>query len=192
MRVIAGKYKGKKLFSVNSSSLKPSSGFLKETLFNIINHHYKNFLVEQHFLEIFAGTGAIALEAYSRGAKSITLVEKQQDHCNVIKKNLINIEHQLICNNFLTIAATVFKEPFSLVYLDPPYNLNLLPKALAHLLQLNILSSQALIITESKINTFKLSDLNNYLENNLLNSLSLEITKTIGIKELYFLKYQQN
>jgi len=191
MRVIGGKYRGKKLLSANSDLLKPSSGFLKETLFNIINHHYKNFLVNQNFLDVFAGTGAVALEAYSRGAKSITLVEKHPLHCDLIKKNLNNIKHLLICNNFLNTTAPFFKQRFNLVYLDPPYKLNLLPQSLEHLLNLNILNSPALIVTESQKNTFNLEMLNKHVTNSLLNNLSLNLNKIIGIKELHFFKYEK-
>lgn len=188
MRVISGKYRGKKIFSVDSNLLKPTSDFLKETLFNIIFHHYRDYLIDKNFLDIFAGSGNIALEALSRGAKTITLVENNKLHKKVICKNLLNLPFEIICKDFIKTNKELFNKRFSVIYLDPPYNLNLLPKALEHLIKLNITDSDCIIITESKKNTF---DYKNLLENKELNinsKLTLELNKIIGIKELHFFR----
>lgn len=190
MRVIGGKYKGKKILSIDSTFLRPSSDFLKETLFNIINHHYKDYLIDKNFLDIFAGSGGVALEALSRGSKTITLVESNQIHSKVIFRNLLNLPFDIICKNFLKTSKKLFNKTFSLIYLDPPYNANLLPKALYHLIKLNILDAECIIITESKKNTF---DYKEFIENKDLNSgskLTVELNKIIGIKELHFFRYK--
>lgn len=177
MKIIKGLYKGKKLLTLNTPLLRPSSSFVKETLFNIIEHNYKEFLTNQNFLDIFAGTGAVALEALSRGANSITLVESNYNHGKIIKHNLANLTYNLILKNFLITKNHFFSNKFSLVFLDPPYQDSLMLKSLDHLFNLNILNYPALIITESKKNTLVFP--NKFTQH-------LVKTKIIGIKQLHF------
>lgn len=186
MRIIAGLYKGKKLKAPLKLEFRPSHDRLKETLFNLINHHYKDYLLKQCVLDVFAGSGAIGIEAISRGASNVTFVEQEPSTVKLLKYNIpkaVISTTNVINQDFLTTKPKQFAHKYSLVYLDPPYNQNLMVASLQHLLSLNILTSTALIIAETSVKT----DLTK--ENNNLLPLKLNSTKIIGKSQLYFFTY---
>ncbi|MGV3278963.1 16S rRNA (guanine(966)-N(2))-methyltransferase RsmD [Rickettsiales bacterium LUAb2] len=189
MRIIGGRYKGKKLLVNTDADFRPSSDRLKETLFNIINHYYKHNLVNQHVLDIYSGSGAIGLECISRLATSATLVEINKNNINLIYKNIPNnlsIEQQVkvINQDFLSTFTKQYNNNYSLVYIDPPYKNNLYLPTIKHLLSLDILNNKCLIITES------LKEEN--IELNQFDKLKLQQIKVIGKSMLKFFQYFNN
>ena len=84
MRIVAGKAKGTKLYTLEGENTRPTLDRVKESLFNII----QNELQESIFLDLFSGSGAIGLEAISRGAKKAILCDKSKEACMIIQKNI--------------------------------------------------------------------------------------------------------
>jgi 16S rRNA (guanine(966)-N(2))-methyltransferase RsmD len=127
MRVIAGTWKGRQLKSPSWEGLRPTSDKLRETLFNVIAARVAGARV----LDGFAGTGALGIEALSRGARSATFVERDRRAQALIAENLARcgiVERHVIIREGLTTAIETLRsgpafEPFDIVLLDPPYAL---------------------------------------------------------------------
>lgn len=148
IRISSGKSRGLNLVSEKNENLRPTKDRIKEALFNILQFKIK----EKNFLDLFGGTGQIGIEAFSRGAKSVTIVDNSKESIRLIKSNVskLKISHENInifetdALNFLSRTESVF----DIVFLDPPYTetallencLNALPK---------VISKNAIIITET-------------------------------------------
>lgn len=148
MRIVGGKYRGKKLFSPDSDKVRPTSDRAREALFNILNAQLENDWGEYTFLDVFGGTGAVALEALSRGAKKIALIDV--DTRNLLKntvlfpteKEKINIIRASVEN--LPIAS----EQYDLIFMDAPYNKGLSEVALSQIDEKKWLKEDALCMVE--------------------------------------------
>ena len=125
IRVISGIYKGKRLKKVSSPLVRPIPDKLKEALFNIIQDEVKNCV----FLDGFAGTGSVGIEALSRGAKKAVFIDEYYPAIKVIKINLEKCEAldkaQIVQKEFNRAVIQLSKEDakFDLIFLDPPYKL---------------------------------------------------------------------
>jgi len=125
IRVISGIYKGKRLNKVRSSLVRPIPDKLKETLFNIIHQDVKGSL----FLDGFAGTGSVGIEALSRGAEKVVFIDEYYPAIKVIKANLkkcgaenrVQVIHKEFNRGIIQLAKESMK--FDMVFLDPPYKL---------------------------------------------------------------------
>ena len=175
MRVIGGSLKGRRLSAIktenNMISLRPTTDRIKESLFNILFGGKFDLKIENaRILDIFAGSGALGLEAISRGAKSCTFIEKNKACVRILDANLniCNIKNQ---TNIKTFDATDFPlnldQPYDLVFVDPPYRKSLGEAAIRSALASNWISDNALIVLEegeqkSSIEGFKLEDTRRY------------------------------
>ncbi len=125
MRVIAGKYRSRTLRSLKGSELRPTSDRLRETLFNVLGP----LVQDAFFVDCFAGTGAIGIEALSRGAREAVFIEKHRPAANVIRRNLESLEiragARLIVGDVLSELQkmSVKKLLPDFIYIDPPYKL---------------------------------------------------------------------
>ena len=125
MRIIAGKYRGRKLKSPPSLQTRPTSDRLRETLFNILAPRIEG----ARFLDLCAGTGAVGIEALSRGAQPVTLVDQSREMCALIETNVeaLKIEDdgiELVAADAVRFLRRSLKQttrPFDLVFFDPPY-----------------------------------------------------------------------
>ena len=124
MRVIAGTFRSRQLKSLKGLTLRPTSDMLRETLFNILGPRVEG----TRFLDLFAGTGAIGIEAISRGADFVAFVEKHSKTVHLIRENLASLEIvegvRVIPTDATTAIENLEKEsapPFDLIFLDPPY-----------------------------------------------------------------------
>ncbi len=150
MRIISGRFKGKKLHSVRGLTIRPTADRLRESIFNILSHGVLNAVV----LDLFAGTGAMGIEALSRGAESAVFVENNPKALSVIQRNITSccfgkqahiIKWDIKKNlNCLKSAGTAF----DLVFLDPPYNRGMVTPALLNLEQTGSLKKGARIVVE--------------------------------------------
>lgn len=124
MRVIAGKYGGRKLKSPPNGRTRPTSDRLRETLFNIIG---PRITPETRFLDLCAGTGAIGIEALSRGAGFASFVDRVRKNCAIIEENLDLLEVPESCTDIISLDAAKLlrqkaKEPWDIIFFDPPYS----------------------------------------------------------------------
>ncbi|MBM7457200.1 16S rRNA (guanine966-N2)-methyltransferase [Oceanisphaera litoralis] len=151
IRLIGGQWRGRKLPVLNSEGLRPTTDRIKETLFN-----WLMFDIRQcRCLDLFAGSGSLGLEALSRGATEVVLVEKDARVAQQLQRNLTSLPEApgRVINTdalaFLQTAAT----PFDLVFLDPPFHRELLPSACQLLEQGGWLSEDAKIYIEREQNS---------------------------------------
>ena len=146
MRIVSGKYRGKKLKEFNLDSTRPTLDRVKESIFNLIQFDVLDAIV----LDLFAGTGALGIEAISRGARKTYLVDNNKQAISIIKENLKGIDADIVvehkdCLEFLNNT----KEKFDIVLLDPPYKSDYGINAINMLIKNNLLSENAIIIFET-------------------------------------------
>ena len=146
MRIISGKARGTKLYTLEGETTRPTLDRVKESLFNIIQEK----IVGSSFLDVFSGSGAIGLEAASRGAKEVILCEKDKNAIKVIKKNIekTHLEVTLYETSYEKMLENL-DEKLDIIYIDPPYKTNLVYEAVNKLINLNLLKSDSLIIVET-------------------------------------------
>jgi 16S rRNA (guanine966-N2)-methyltransferase len=146
MRIVAGKYRGKKLKEFELDSTRPTLDRVKESIFNLIQFDVADAVV----LDLFAGTGALGIEAISRGAGYTTLVDCNKEAIKIIRENLKGIEGNFAVENldykqFLNST----NQKFDIVLLDPPYKTNYGIDAIKILNERNLLTNNAIIIFET-------------------------------------------
>jgi 16S rRNA (guanine(966)-N(2))-methyltransferase RsmD len=155
MRIIAGKYRSRILKSLKGLALRPTSDRLRETLFNVLGPG----VAGSRFLDVFAGTGAVGIEALSRGAAHVTFIENHAPAAKLIRQNLdslkITIGYTILAADALAalqkLAArhTPSTPPFDFVFVDPPYaNHTDYTRSLEFLASANFLAPNALVIFE--------------------------------------------
>lgn len=150
MRVIAGELKGKKLFSIKGKTLRPTSDKVREAIFDILQDRLKG----KRVLDLFAGTGALGIEALSRGAEKGVFVENNRHSLSVLRRNIEECRLKakaeiLACE--VSAGIRILKsrgEAFELVFMDPPYSRGLVKETLQALGPSTLISSEALIIVE--------------------------------------------
>lgn len=154
LRIIGGIYKKKRLLSVPGSDTRPTTDRLRETIFNIISSDIRGAAV----LDLFAGTGAMGLEALSRGASSCVFIENSSQALTVIRKNCmscsslsgrIDIKACDITRGLSCLKNPV--QPFSIVFIDPPYGQNMLNNTFISLSETESLADDALIVVEHHV-----------------------------------------
>ena len=159
MRIVSGKYRGKMLKEFNLESTRPTTDRVKESIFNLIQFD----VVDAVVLDLFSGTGALGVEAISRGAKKTYLVDKNIKAISIIKENLKGIDGDYVVKNkdyidFLNSAT----EKFDIVFLDPPYATDFGLKAIDMLVKKNLLNENAIIIFETSEDKDVELNLNNF------------------------------
>ncbi len=147
-RIIAGDYKGTKLSFKPNKNLRPTESKTKETLFNWL----LNDLHKKKCLDMFAGTGALGLEAISRGADEVIFFEKQKDLCTaievVIKKLELDKKCRVINANSTAFDFTKLNTKFDLIFLDPPFHKRLIQKSLDIISKNELLTEKGLVYIE--------------------------------------------
>ena len=135
MRIIAGKYKNKKIISNIkgiSTTIKPTTSKIRESVFNIINNYFAKYDLiteESSFLDLCCGTGAIGIEAISRGFKQVYFLDNNYESLAITKRNLTSLEMdnsswRVIRSSIANLQITE-EILFDVVYLDPPYNVSI-------------------------------------------------------------------
>lgn len=147
MRIISGKARGTKLFTLEGINTRPTLDRVKEPLFSIIGLKIQ----ESEVLDLFAGSGALGIEALSRGAKSAVLCDNSKDAISIINNNLkkTKMEAEVICNDFVKCLSKMNGRKFDIIFLDPPYETNYLERAINKILEFNLLKEDGLIIAET-------------------------------------------
>ena len=152
MRVVGGRLRGRTLASPSSRDIRPTADRLRESLFNILVHAYDDPIAEARVLDLFAGTGALGIEAASRGAKFTLFVDNGAEARALLRNNVEALGLGGITKVYRRDATNLGPahpvEPFSLVFLDPPYGKGLADKALASLRDGGWLTPNALLVVE--------------------------------------------
>ena len=152
MRVVGGRLRGRQSASPASRDIRPTADRLRESLFNILMHAYGDPLGDARVLDLFAGTGALGIEAVSRGAAFTLFVDNGAEARALLRQNVEALGLGGVTKVYRRDATDLGPahpiEPFSLVFLDPPYGKGLAEQALASLRDGGWLTPQALLVVE--------------------------------------------
>jgi 16S rRNA (guanine966-N2)-methyltransferase len=153
MRIVGGKFKGHGLFGPASGATRPTSDRVRESIFNILAHGIEGFELEgARVLDLFAGTGALGLEALSRGARFCQFVDEGTEARGVIRRNADTLgvigTAKIWRRDATKLGPCAPQTPFDLVFADPPYNKGLGEKALTSLVEGEWLSPGAIVVLE--------------------------------------------
>lgn len=156
MRIVGGKFKGHSLASPSGQATRPTSDRVREAIFNILAHGIDDFTVDgARVLDLFAGTGAMGLEAVSRGARFCQFVDDSAEARGLIRRNadaLGVIGHVKIWRRDATRLGPCAPQPaFDLVFADPPYGKGLGSKALASLVDGGWVLPRAVVVVEEAL-----------------------------------------
>lgn len=145
MRIISGKYKGKKLDGFDIEGTRPTMDRVKESLFGIIQNNLKN----SSCLDLFAGSGSLGIESLSNGASICYFVDKNKQILNILKNNLKGIENSiLIEKDYMNALEELKDKKFDIIFLDPPYRDNLITSSIKKIIELNMLNKDGIIVCE--------------------------------------------
>ena len=150
MRIIAGKARGRKLLPPTTMETRPTLDRVKESMFSII----QNYIPESVVVDVFSGTGSLGLEAASRGAKEVYLVDKSNTTFPLLKQNVENLKFQDFCFPINSDSYDALKmlsnkgKVFDIIFIDPPYCKEMIPKAIEIIKESNLLKRNGIIVTK--------------------------------------------
>ena len=147
MRVISGKYKGKNLIGFDIDGTRPTMDRVKESFFGMIQNYIKDSTV----LDLFAGSGSLGIEALSNGANSCYFFDNNIELINIIKKNTIGMNGAHIMKSDYKNSLELLKNSnikFDIIFLDPPYKLNLINDCLEKINEYDLLNNNGIIVCE--------------------------------------------
>lgn len=173
MRIIAGKFRGKKLVSPDDNSIRPTSDRVREALFSILSSRLGPSFDGLKVLDLFAGTGALGLEALSRGAEMTAFVDVGVTSRGIIRQHIegfgVGGQTKLLKRDACSLGYVEKFEPFDLIFIDPPYGQDMGVKAMQAAKNGGWIAPNAIIVLEEKRGSefqlpegFELSDERNY------------------------------
>lgn len=177
MRIVSGKYKGRRFDPPKNFKARPTTDFAKENLFNVLNN-----IIDwegKRALDLFGGTGSISFELVSRGCSHVTCIEKASLNYSFIKKikSELKADELTIYNMDVFKYIDICKEKFDIIFADPPYDLKFLPEIPHLILEKGLLNTNGIFIMEhSKDNDF--SNLPLYMEKRTYGSVNFSIFAT--------------
>ncbi len=152
MRIVAGQYGGRHLESPKDNAIRPTNDKVRGAIFNILGARIE--IEGTNILDAFCGSGALGLEALSRGAKHCTFIDNARQSLDLCKRNTeaLNADKNAIFHlkDSSKFIATITAEPFDIILLDPPYNKDLILPTLAGLKQTNLIAKDSYIVIESE------------------------------------------
>ncbi|AYN24477.1 16S rRNA (guanine(966)-N(2))-methyltransferase RsmD [Buchnera aphidicola] len=156
IHIISGKLKGKKILIKNNLNIRPTTNRIRETLFNWLSKHIQN----ARCLDCFAGSGALGIEALSRDAKFVTLLEIEKKTIILLKDNIkrLNISNLEVIHTNALNWLKKNKQPYDIIFIDPPYNQKLIDQTIFLLEKKKWVKKKSLIyIEQEKKNSFIIS-----------------------------------
>lgn len=152
MRIISGEFGGRRLKAVPGQNTRPTTDKIKESLFNILGGYFDGGVM----LDMYSGSGAVAIEAVSRGMERAFLFENNRLAQKTIEQNIeitkspeqFHLKRQNVKQGLKTIASDPAFKPFELVFMDPPYRLQEIVKDIEQLQELNLVSPDCVIVCE--------------------------------------------
>ena len=184
MRIISGKARGTKLYTLDGTATRPTLDRVKESLFNII----QNDIEDSTVLDLFSGSGTIGLEFLSRGAKRAVLCDNSKDAIKIIKQNVqkTHFEEKVEVYNmeFTKLVERLQNQKFDIIYIDPPYATDFIKISLEKIIEYELVNENTKIIVETDDETRIL---------NQIEKMDVEITdkRKYGRATIIFLKYRK-
>ena len=185
MRIISGKAKGTKLYTLEGTNTRPTLDRVKESIFNII----QNDIEDSTVLDLFSGSGAIGLEFLSRGAKRAVLCDSSKDAIKIIKQNVqkTHFEEKVEVYNmeFTKLVERLQNQKFDIIYIDPPYATDFIKISLEKIIEYELVNENTKIIVETDDETRIL---------NQIEKMDVEITdkRKYGRAIIIFLKLEES
>lgn len=155
MRIVGGRYRGRAIASSDHEGLRPTSDRVRESVFNILLHGIEDFSVDgSRVMDLFAGTGALGLEALSRGASFCLFVEEGAECRGLIRQNIeafgLTGNTRLFRRDATDLGPASPMQPFGLAFLDPPYGKGLGERAIQSLREGKWLTPGAIVVWEER------------------------------------------
>ena len=151
MRVITGKYRGRRVDAVKGDRVRPTSDKVRTAIFNILNNMVE--WEEVNFLDICCGTGAVGIEALSRGAKKVCFIDNHPESVECTRHNLEKIgEGKNPLLRASIDALPIAREIYNVVFIDPPYRDTLIPAGLKSLIEQKWIDTNSIVICEQSVN----------------------------------------
>ena len=150
VRIIAGKARGRKLIPPATLETRPTLDRVKESMFSII----QNYIPDSVVVDVFAGTGSLGLEAASRGAKEVYLVDRSKDAFSLLKQNIENLKFEDTCcalnkDSYEALKYLADKNKvFDVIFIDPPYCREMIPEAIKIIYDKKLLKEDGIIVTK--------------------------------------------
>ena len=182
MRIISGKARGTKLYTLEGITTRPTLDRVKESIFNIIQSDIEDSIV----LDLFSGSGAIGLEFLSRGAKRAVLCDNSKDAIKIIKQNVQKTHFEEIAEiynmEFTKLVERLQYQKFDIIYIDPPYATDFIKISIEKIIEYKLVNENTKIIVETDDETRIL---------NQIEKMDVEITdkRKYGRATIIFLKY---
>ena len=185
MRIISGKFKGKKLEHPIDKNTRPLKDMTKESIFNLLIHSNstKFSFNGSTVLDLFSGSGSFGIECISRNAKSVTFVENYSPALKVLKKNIQSLkfknEHKIIEKDIFNLNKySDIKKNYDLIFADPPYKEKKIDELLSIIYEMNYLKKKGLLILHR----------NKLDKQNVNSKFNIVDTRVYGISKIIFLK----
>ncbi len=183
MRIVGGEFRGRALATPQSNAIRPTTDRTRESLFNILSHAYPESLDGTRVIDLFAGTGAVGLEALSRGCRQALFVESSVEGRGLLWENIealgLHGQARMLRRDATKLGGVGTAEPFHLLFADPPYGQGAGEKAFEAAHTGGWLQPQALCILEERADVVPaLSDAFRFLEN-----------RTFGDTKMHFYRY---
>ena len=146
MRITAGRFKNKQIKTIDSDLIRPTLSKIRESIFNVL----QNEVFNASFLDLFAGSGIVGIEAASRGAKEVIFIEKNPKHYKLLKENLngLAFENKTFLADTTAIIEIFDKNRFDIIFSDPPYKTDLNKKILEIISKKQLLKENGYLILE--------------------------------------------
>jgi 16S rRNA (guanine966-N2)-methyltransferase len=162
MHILGGKFKGKNLLGSQDLSIRPLTNRIKKSIFDSLQH----FCQDKSVLDLFSGSGSFGLEAYSRGAKNITFVEKSDKSLNILRRNLSLLSlagdsHEIIHSDALKFCTSTANS-YDLILMDPPFNFPEIQNLIDLIFGCKILKEQGIMVVHHEITNPILADAETY------------------------------
>ena len=172
MRIVSGKYKGRRFDPPKNFKARPTTDFAKENLFNILNNYF-DWEDKESALDLFGGTGSISFEMVSRGCHQVTCVEKASAHADFIETtmNTLKIENMSILKMDVFKYLESCKRQFDFIFADPPYDLKNFAEVPQIILDKNLIADRGMFILEHS-KEFDFSELPLFSEKRMYGSVN--------------------
>lgn len=144
MRIISGKYKGRNIKGYDIDGTRPTMDRVKESLFGIIQNYIPNSVC----LDLFAGSGSLGIEAISNGAKVCYFNDSNKEMIKILNENLKGMDNSIVFNKEYDKFLNEIDEKFDVIFLDPPYKMNLISSSIDIIIQRSLLKEDGIIICE--------------------------------------------
>ena len=187
MRIIAGKFKNKRILMPDDKLTRPLKDMVRESIFNIIEHSnlFENKILNSSILDLYSGSGSFGIESLSRGASKVVFCENYLPAFQILKKNLSLLNCK---NNIEVFNETVFnfiynlnknKSKYDIIFIDPPYKESKIEELLSQLSKKRILTASSLIILHRNKKT----------KDNFPTDFNILFERTYGLSKIYFGKF---